>query len=402
MNMKDEFYLVLPSNVPLPAGSEKKNTPNDYRTYLPQPFEVSNPDDYEVALSSIGYPQNFADALSTKQASFRYYRRKPSKGLLVYMNWRQTILDLTPMRDRTPEQLSETVSLDITFKAYIKETKVRASKKIERKIGDTFEDAPAAVEWLNEIRPNGLGLFFIDNTTGKIGIKLRLHEVVEFDDLEFALALGFASSRVTGKRARASKPLSKTKGRVITKLSDVDETRVCSEDVTDEEKACVTDEDKLTNNAVVSEPPPDPKQENRFLLRMERYKPLYKKYMEYVMHGKYDSNMSNVKPRVILAPTDPSVRNNCYNLFVYSNLVRETLVGNVTVPIMRVIPINRENDGKYVGKSFEQLRFRPLASNFIEYIDIKISDDMGNNIFFKYGKVITILHIRRRQRFRYI
>ena len=62
------------------------------------------------------------------------------------------------------------------------------------------------------------------------------------------------------------------------------------------------------------------------------------------------------------------------NLYIYSDIVSET----------------------YVTESFEQLRYMPLARNFIEQIEIRLVDESGENIRFEWGKVLITVHFRRK------
>lgn len=84
-----------------------------------------------------------------------------------------------------------------------------------------------------------------------------------------------------------------------------------------------------------------------------------------------------------------------YNLYLYTNIVKENLVGDRYVPLLRTINVQGE-DGDYVHKIFESPHYLPLASDFIENIEIRLTDDQGDNIRFQYGKVIVKLHFRKK------
>lgn len=96
----------------------------------------------------------------------------------------------------------------------------------------------------------------------------------------------------------------------------------------------------------------------------------------------------------------PSLGTDLYNLYVYSNIVKETLVGDSLVPLLRTVSVRGRN-GDYITKTFETPHYLPLASDFIQHIEIKITDDLGENIKFRFGKVIVKLHFRRKPRFSY-
>ena len=55
----DNFYLLIPSNVPSRQGSSMRNQPSHYHTYLPRPFDIE-PTEWEVALAEISFPQSWS------------------------------------------------------------------------------------------------------------------------------------------------------------------------------------------------------------------------------------------------------------------------------------------------------------------------------------------------------
>lgn len=97
----------------------------------------------------------------------------------------------------------------------------------------------------------------------------------------------------------------------------------------------------------------------------------------------------------IFADRSPDLHIANYNMFIYSNLVTETLVGDSMLPILRSVPIDPEQRGKYITKSFEKPRYIPLSSNFFQNIEILICDDLGNPIKFQWGKTVIHLHLRK-------
>lgn len=110
-----------------------------------------------------------------------------------------------------------------------------------------------------------------------------------------------------------------------------------------------------------------------------------------------DEENPNRKIYKVSAPNRPDFQESKYNLFVYCNLVQNTIVGDTEVPLLRTIPVDPRMRNKYVSKTFEELRYIPLASNFFQFIEIQVTDDYGELIKFEFGKVIVTLHLRRRR-----
>lgn len=83
-----------------------------------------------------------------------------------------------------------------------------------------------------------------------------------------------------------------------------------------------------------------------------------------------------------------------YNIFVYSSICKESLVGNDYFPLLRTINIEGE-EGQYIHKTFETPHYIRLVSDFLHRIDIRITDDQGEPVHFTYGKLIVKLHFRK-------
>ena len=85
---------------------------------------------------------------------------------------------------------------------------------------------------------------------------------------------------------------------------------------------------------------------------------------------------------------------NMHNLFVYTNIVRYTLVGNMYMPLLRTVATSEGNRGKYVCVNYTSPHYVPLSSNYIKQINITIKDDQGENVKFRSGKLTVKLHFK--------
>ena len=90
-----------------------------------------------------------------------------------------------------------------------------------------------------------------------------------------------------------------------------------------------------------------------------------------------------------------SDKNGLYSLYVYCPILEPRTVGDIKVPLLRIVPIEGVN-GDFVSKSFETIHYIPLQYKRFETIEIYIRDDTGNPIPFQWGKVIVTLSFRRR------
>lgn len=82
-------------------------------------------------------------------------------------------------------------------------------------------------------------------------------------------------------------------------------------------------------------------------------------------------------------------------LYVYSPIVSDQFVGDTRVPLLRVLPFER---GDFHTKSvrYDHVYYLPLSRSNIHDIEIYITDDTGNLVPFDTGRVIVILHFRKR------
>ena len=111
------------------------------------------------------------------------------------------------------------------------------------------------------------------------------------------------------------------------------------------------------------------------------------------------SELSPFEDRTRIKASRPGdIRALSYNMYIYSNIVKDNLVGDRLVPLLRTVNVEG-GDGDYIHKIYEIPHYLPLASDFIEHIEIRIANDQGDLIHFEFGKVIVKLHFRRKQIF---
>lgn len=115
------------------------------------------------------------------------------------------------------------------------------------------------------------------------------------------------------------------------------------------------------------------------------------------LEPKQDKNPSDMIFKVV-APKKPDFQDSKYNLYIYCNLVDESIVGDTQVPLLRTVAVSNKNQNKYISEHFQDLRYMPLSNSFYQYIEIKITDDYGELIDFQSGKVIVTLHLRQKNR----
>ena len=89
------------------------------------------------------------------------------------------------------------------------------------------------------------------------------------------------------------------------------------------------------------------------------------------------------------------IRRGIYSLYVYCSICREVIVGDSKVPILRIVPIQGDH-GEYVCNSYNYPTYTPLQRKTFNEITIDIRDDTGSKIPFQSGKLMVILHFRKK------
>ena len=87
-----------------------------------------------------------------------------------------------------------------------------------------------------------------------------------------------------------------------------------------------------------------------------------------------------------------------HNLFVYCDILENTLLGGFYHPLLALVPTRKENYNTYVTNTFTDRHYIPMNSNVISRIKICIKDDRDENIKFRGGRTSLKLHFRRKNK----
>lgn len=96
----------------------------------------------------------------------------------------------------------------------------------------------------------------------------------------------------------------------------------------------------------------------------------------------------------ITATFPPDLKNGLNNLFIYTNIVQQSDVGDAFVPILTTVPnkLSQDGWGGSVHHEPKNLIYRPLQTRNFDTIEIDVKDDSGRKFPFKIGNVIIKLH----------
>lgn len=85
-----------------------------------------------------------------------------------------------------------------------------------------------------------------------------------------------------------------------------------------------------------------------------------------------------------------------YSLYVYCSIVEPVVVGDVMAPLIRVVNIGGK-EGTFVSRIYQNIQYVPIQTRQFDTVEIDIRNDAGEKISFERGKVVTVLHFRRRK-----
>ena len=83
------------------------------------------------------------------------------------------------------------------------------------------------------------------------------------------------------------------------------------------------------------------------------------------------------------------------SLYIYSPIIQSQLVGDTLAPLLRVVNI-QGSFGEHVNERYDNIYYLPLVSSPIDHVEIYIRDDIGNLIPFDTGRVVIVLHFRKK------
>lgn len=120
---------------------------------------------------------------------------------------------------------------------------------------------------------------------------------------------------------------------------------------------------------------------------------------DYLLLRASDSDMVAIGPEDALSYTASGVcdlQRGFYSLFIYCDVVEPVVVGDVKAPLLRVVNISGK-EGSTISRIFQNIQYVPILRKQLDTIEIDIRSDFGQKVAFERGKVIVVLHFRRRK-----
>ena len=113
------------------------------------------------------------------------------------------------------------------------------------------------------------------------------------------------------------------------------------------------------------------------------------------LHFVLGYNKSQLDQTYTKAEHSPQLQRGIFSFFLYTDIVRETLVGDVMVPLLRTVHVPHTTYGSIVNQIIENPIVIGLNRKRISSIEIMICTDVGEFVEFEGGKVLLILEFTR-------
>lgn len=97
------------------------------------------------------------------------------------------------------------------------------------------------------------------------------------------------------------------------------------------------------------------------------------------------------------ATSSVDLKGGLHSLYVYTDIVKASFVGNSLSPLLRVVEIpSNASFGDQICIKYSNPYYLPIQITEFETIEIVVKDDTGYNIPFQHGRTIVTLNFRRK------
>ena len=90
------------------------------------------------------------------------------------------------------------------------------------------------------------------------------------------------------------------------------------------------------------------------------------------------------------------IHKNYSSLYIYCDLVQYRQVGDMQVPLLRIVPTT-DKSSDIVYKIFEKPHYQPLSRHIFNTVEISLNTDTGKKPSFGRGNSVVTLHLRPRK-----
>ena len=85
------------------------------------------------------------------------------------------------------------------------------------------------------------------------------------------------------------------------------------------------------------------------------------------------------------------------HIYVSSSLVKDSIVGNVIAPIIRVVGLEDQPKSETIHRELTVAYYLPLRSSSFNEVVLELTDGMGNSMKFNQGNSVAVFHFRNKK-----
>ena len=85
-------------------------------------------------------------------------------------------------------------------------------------------------------------------------------------------------------------------------------------------------------------------------------------------------------------------------MYMYSSLVKNSIVGNVFAPIVRVVGLQDKPESEAIHREFTVPHYLPLRSGSFNEVVVSFTDAMGNSMKFNQGNSVAVFHFKKKKK----
>ena len=85
------------------------------------------------------------------------------------------------------------------------------------------------------------------------------------------------------------------------------------------------------------------------------------------------------------------------HMYVYSSLVKDSIVGNVFALIVRVVGLEDKPKSETIHREFTVPHYLPLRSSSFNEVVLELTDGIGNSMKFNQGNSVAVFHFKKKR-----
>ena len=86
-------------------------------------------------------------------------------------------------------------------------------------------------------------------------------------------------------------------------------------------------------------------------------------------------------------------------MYMYSTLIKDSIVGNMFAPIVRVVGLEDKPKSETIHREFTVPHYLPLRSSSFKKVVLELTDGMDDSMKFNEGNSVAVFHFRKKVKY---